>query len=165
MEITKYGWIKGDRTEQVVGNQTEFWGACSFRLCRLRTDHCSPLLLCWTHASHLASRIKYLSTAKLVALFRPGSIRVRGLVLKGVWRGCEEWVQGRVSWLLAVGRSLGRAVLVCPTVFTGIMPLVIYSSFDRWVSFVWGINHQLVRNQFESPSLLNSEHLTRAMTS
>jgi hypothetical protein len=25
---------------------------------------------------------------------------------------------------------------------------------------VWGIIHQLVRNQFESPSLLDSEHLT-----
>jgi hypothetical protein len=35
--------------------------------------------------------------------------------------------------------------------------------FSRWVWFVWGINHQLVRNRFESPSLLDSEHLTRVM--
>jgi hypothetical protein len=35
------------------------------------------------HASHLASQIKYLSTAKLVALFGPGSTRVLVLVLLG----------------------------------------------------------------------------------
>jgi hypothetical protein len=146
-------------------NQTRFWGACSFRLCRLRTDRCSSLLSCWTHASHLAGRIKYLSTAKLVALFGPGSTRVRGLVLKRVWRGHEEWVQGWVSWLLAVGWSLDSAALVCPAMFTEIVSLVICNSFDRWVWFVWGINHQLVRNRFKSPSLLDSEYLTRTMSS
>jgi hypothetical protein len=53
------------------------------RLCRLRTDRCSSLLSCWTHAPHLAGQIKYLSITKLVALFRPGSTWVRILVLKG----------------------------------------------------------------------------------
>jgi hypothetical protein len=146
-------------------NQTGFWGTYNFRLCQLRTDHCSSLLSCWTQASHLAGRIKYLSTTKLVALFGPESTRVRGLVLKGVWRRREEWVQGRVSQLLAVGQSLGSAAPVCPTMFIKIVSLVICNSFDRWVWFVWGINHHLVRNRFESPSLLDSEHLTRATAS
>jgi hypothetical protein len=146
-------------------NQTGFWGACSFRLYWLRTDRYSSLLSCWTHTLHLASRIKYLSTAKLVALFGPGSTRVRRQVLNGVWRGREEWVQRRVSRLLAIGRSLDSAAPVCPAMFTEIVSLVIYNSFDRWVWFVWGINQQPVRNRFESPSLLNSEHLTRATAS
>jgi hypothetical protein len=69
------------------------------------------------------------------------------------------------AWFLAVGWSMCTAALVCPTTFTWIVSLVIYSSLDRWVWFVWGINHQLVRNQFESSSLLDSEQLTRATTS
>jgi hypothetical protein len=146
-------------------NQTWLWGACSFHSCWLRTDRWSSLLSCWTRASYLAGRIKYLSTVKLVTLFGLGSTWVRRLVLKWVWQGREKWVQGRVSWLLAIGQSLGSAAPVCPTVFTRIVSLVICSSFDRWVWFVWGINHQLVKNQFESPSLLDSEHLTRATTS
>jgi hypothetical protein len=144
-------------------NQIMFWGACSFHPCWSRTDRCSSLLSCWMHASHLVGRIKNVSTAKLVALFGTGSTRVRRLVL--VWRGREEWVQGQVSQLLAIGRSLGSAALVCPVVFTKIVSLVICSSFDRWAWFVRGLNHQLDRNRFKSPSLLDSEHLTRAMAS
>jgi hypothetical protein len=80
----------------------------------------------------------------------------------GAWR-----VSPRVgvAWFLAIGRSLGIAAPVCPTTFIKIVSLMTCSSLDRWVWFVWGINHQLVRNRFESPSLLDSEHLTRAMTS
>jgi hypothetical protein len=67
--------------------------------------------------------------------------------------------------VLAVGWSLSTTVPVYPATFTGIVSLVICSSLDRWVWFVWGINHQLVRNRFESPSLLDSEHLTQATAS
>jgi hypothetical protein len=70
-----------------------------------------------------------------------------------------------VAWFLTVGRPLGIAAPVCPATFTRIVSLVTCSSLDWWVWFVWGINHHLVRNQFESPSLLDSEHLTRATAS
>jgi hypothetical protein len=160
LKITKYGWIKGDRAEQVVCNHTGFWGACSFHLCRLRTDRCSFLLSCWMHASHLAGQIKYHSTTKLVALFGPGSTRVRVLVLMGVWQGREEWAQGQArhdSW--QSGGSLGTVAPVYLATFIGIVSLVTCNSLDRWVWFVWEINHQLVRNRFESPSLLDSGSL------
>ena len=146
----------------VGGNQTGFWGAVSFCLCRLRTDRCSSLLSCWTHASHLAGRIKYLSTVKLVKPFRAG-------INSDAQTSAEEGITGtwRVSprCVLAVERSLGSAVPDCYPTATWKVSLVICSSLDRWVWFVWGINHQLVRNRFESPSLLDSEHLTRATTS
>jgi hypothetical protein len=156
LELTMCCWRIGDRTKKLEATRQGSRVRLVFYLCRLRTDRCSSLLSCWTHASHLASWIKYLSTAKLVTWFRPGPTWVRVLVLKGVWQGREEWAQG-ASWQ--------SAAPVYPTTFTGILSFVICSSLDRWVWFVWGINHQLVRNRFESPSLLDSEHLTRATAS
>jgi hypothetical protein len=67
--------------------------------------------------------------------------------------------------VLVVDRSLGSAVHDYYPAATWKVSLVIFSSLDRWVWFVWGINHQLVRNRFESSSLLDSEHLTRVTAS
>jgi hypothetical protein len=153
LKITKYGWIKGDRAEQVVCNHTGFWGACSFRLCRLRTDRCSFLLSCWTNTSHLAGQIKYHSTTKLVARIYTGARIGADGGMTGAWRVSPR--AGK-AWFLAVGGSLGTTAPVYPATFTGIVSLVTYNSLDRWVWFVWEINHQLVRNRFESSLLLDS---------
>jgi hypothetical protein len=83
-----------DRTEKLEATRQGSGVQLVFCLCRLRTDRCSSLLSGWTHTSHLAGRIKYLLTMKLVIWFGPGPIRVRVLVLKGVWQGHEEWAQG-----------------------------------------------------------------------
>jgi hypothetical protein len=140
--ITMCWWKIGDQTEKLEATRQGSGVLLVFRLCRLRTDRCSSLLSRWTHASHLPGRIKYISTAKLVTLFRPGSTWVHVLVLKGyngdaksepkVHPGCHWWS---------------------------------VAHFSGWVWFVWGINHQLVRNRFESLSLLDSEHLTRVTAS
>jgi hypothetical protein len=95
---------------------------------------------------------------------REASDMIRAETHTGVHTGAEGSMTGtrRVSprCVLAVGRSLGTMAPVYPATFTGIVSLMICSSLYRWVRFVWGINHQLVRNRFESPSLLDSEHLT-----
>jgi hypothetical protein len=57
---------------KVGGNQTEFWGAISFPSVSIKERSLLVPLSRWTHASHLAGQIKYLSTAKLVAWFGPG---------------------------------------------------------------------------------------------
>jgi hypothetical protein len=155
-------WISGDRTEKSVATRQDSGVLLVFRLCQLRIDRCSSLLSCWTHASHLAGRIKYLSTAKLVARFGLGPTRVRILVLKGVWQERKEWAQGASwqsggPWVLRLQFIPRRLPESCHWWYV--------AHFSGWVWFVWGINYQLVRNWFESPSLLDSEHLTRVTTS
>jgi hypothetical protein len=49
---------------------------------------------------------------------------------------------------------------MCSRAASRIRMVVIISHEVLWVWFVLGIPHQLVRNRFESPSLLDSEHLT-----
>jgi hypothetical protein len=84
----------------------------------------------------------------------------------GAEGGKTEMRRVSLRCVLAIGWSLGSAVYDCyPASFTWMVSLVTCSSLDRWVWFVWGINHQLVRNRFELPSLLDSEHLTWVMTS
>jgi hypothetical protein len=48
----------------------------------------------------------------------------------------------------------------CSRADTRICMVVTISHEVLWVWFVLGISQQLVSNQFESPSLLDSEHLT-----
>jgi hypothetical protein len=162
LEITMCWWIIGDRTIKLETTRQGSGVLLVFCLCRLGTDHCSSFLSCWTHALHLAGWIKYLLNAKLVAWFGLGPTRVRVLVLKGVWQGRKEWAQGVSKhsggpWVLRLQFIPWRLPESCHW-----WPV---AHFSGWVWFVWGINHQLVRNQFKSPSLLDSEHLTRVTAS
>ena len=65
---------------------------------------------------------------------------------------------------LVVGRSPGMVTSVesaaCSWAVAGMCMVVIVSHEVLWVWFVLGIPRQLVSNRFESPSLLDSEHLT-----
>jgi hypothetical protein len=65
---------------------------------------------------------------------------------------------------LVVGRSLGMVAhvesVMCNEAGTRMSMVVIVSHEVLWVWFVLGIPRQLVSNRFESPSLLDSEHLT-----
>jgi hypothetical protein len=68
---------------------------------------------------------------KLVALFRPESIRVRILVLKGCVGDAESKPKVMFDRLKAAGRSPGIVAPVCPATFTEIMSLVICSSLGQ----------------------------------
>jgi hypothetical protein len=148
---------------KVGGNQTGFWGASSFPSMSVKDRSLIvPLVM-------LNAYLTFSWPNKV-----PFGHEASGTFWAGVnsdWQtGDEEGCTGtrRVSprCVLAVGRSLGSVVHDCyPATFTWKVLLVICSSLDRWVWFVWGINHQLVRNRFESPSLLDSEHLTWVMAS
>jgi hypothetical protein len=65
---------------------------------------------------------------------------------------------------LLVGRSFGMVAPVeftmCSEAGTRMSMVVTISHEVLWVWFVLGIPRQLVSNRFESPSLLDSEHLT-----
>jgi hypothetical protein len=65
---------------------------------------------------------------------------------------------------LVVGRSLGMVALVesamCSEAATRMSMVVTVPHEVLWVWFVLGIPRQLVSNRFESPSLMDSEHLT-----
>jgi hypothetical protein len=50
--------------------------------------------------------------------------------------------------------------VMCNEAGTRMSMVVIVSHEVLWVWFVLGIPRQLVSNRFESPSLLDSEHLT-----
>jgi hypothetical protein len=154
-------WIIG-ADGKVGSNQTGFWGAVSFPSVSIK-DRSLLVPLVMLNACLI------FSWPNKVSFDREASDMIRAGTYTGVRTGAEGSMTGtrRVSprCVLAVRRSLGTAALVYPATFTGILSLVICSSLDRWVWFVWGINHQLVRNRFESSSLLDSEHLTRATSS
>jgi hypothetical protein len=161
-------WIIGDRTEELEATRQGSGVLLVFRLCRLSTDRCSSLV-----PLIMLNTCLIFSWLNKIPFDREASGIIRVGIYTGVRIGAEGGMTGawRVSpragkaWFLAVGWSLGTAAPVCPTIFTWIVSLMICSSLDRWVWFVWGRNHQLVRNRFESPSLLDSEHLTRVMAS
>jgi hypothetical protein len=75
----------------------------------------------------------------------------------------DPWWMVRLNPLV-VGRSLGMVASVesamCGEATTGMSMAVTVSHEVMWVWFVLGIPRQLVSNRFESPSLLDSEHLT-----
>jgi hypothetical protein len=151
------------RPDRNVGsNQTGFWGAVSFLSVLIKDRSLLVPFVMLNACLTFSWPNKVLFDHETSDMIRPGTYT-------GVHTGAKGSMTGtwRVSrrCVLVVGWSLGIAASVYPTMFTGIVSLVIYSSLDWWVWFVWGINHQLVRNRFESPSLLDSEHLTRATTS
>jgi hypothetical protein len=150
----------------VGGNQTGFWGARSFPSVSVKDRSLLiPLVM-------LNACLTF-SWPNKVPFDREASGIIRAKIYTGARIGAKGGMTGarRVSpragkaWFLAVGWSLGSVAPVYPVMFTWIVSLVICSSLDRWVWIVWGINHQLVRNRFESSSLLDSEHLTRVTTS
>jgi hypothetical protein len=150
----------------VRGNQTRFCGARSFLPVSVKDwSLLVPLVM-------LNACLTF-SWPNKVPFDREASGIIRARIYMGVRIGAEEGMTGarRVSpradkaWFLVVGWSLGTAVPVCPATFTWIVLLVICSSLDQWVWFVWGINYQLIRNRFESLSFLDSEHLTRVTAS
>jgi hypothetical protein len=65
---------------------------------------------------------------------------------------------------MVVGWSLDMVFPVesvtCNQAIFGMRTVVTVSHEVLWMWFVLGIPGQLVRNRFESPSLLDSEHLT-----
>jgi hypothetical protein len=148
----------------MLGSKTWILYACSFHLCQLRTNRCSSLLSCWTNASHLAIWISRFDREA------SGTIQA-GIDLLGTRIGADGGMTGARRVSLRAGKAPGNRATpgYCGPCLsrdvTGIVPLVTCSSLREWVWFVWGINHQLVRNRFESPSLLDSEHLTWATTS
>jgi hypothetical protein len=143
---------------KVGGNHTGFWGASSFLSVSFKDwSLLVPLVM-------LNACLTF-SWPNKVPFDREASDTFRAGVNSDWQTGDEGGCTGmrRVSprCVLAVERSRGSAVHDCyPTMFTWNVSLVICSSLDRWMWFVWGINHQLVRNRFESLSLLDSEHLT-----
>jgi hypothetical protein len=147
---------------KVRSNQIGFWGAISFPSVSIK-DRSLLVPLVMLNACLI------FSWPNKVLFDREASDMIRAGTYTGAHTSAEESMTGtrRVSprCVLAIGRSLGTTAPVYPVTFIGIVSLVICSSLDRWVWFVWGINHQLVRNRFESPSLLDSEHLTRATAS
>ena len=155
-------WIIGDRTKKVRGNQTGFWGAVSFPSVSIKDRSLLVPLV-------MLNAFLTFSWPNKVSFDREASDTFWAGINSDWQTSAEEGMTGtrRVSprCVLAVGRSLGSAVHDCYPAATWKVSLVICSSLDRWVWFVWGINHQLVRNRFESPSLLDSEHLTRATAS
>jgi hypothetical protein len=148
---------------KVGGNQTGFWGAISFLSVSVKDWSLLVPLVMLNACLTLSWPNKVPFDHEASDTFRAG--------LNSDWQtGAEGGKMGtrRVSprCVLAVGRSLGSAVHdFYPVMFTWKVSSVIYSSLDWWVWFVWRINHQLVRNRFESPSLLDSEHLTWVMAS
>jgi hypothetical protein len=152
-------WRPGGK---VGSNQTGFWGVVSFSSVSIKDQSLLVPLV-------MLNACLTFSWLNKVPFDREASDMIWARTYTGARTGAEGSMTGmrRVSprCVLAVGRSLGTAALVYPATFIGIVSLVICSSLDRWVWFVWGINHQLVRNWFESPSLLDSEHLTRVTAS
>jgi hypothetical protein len=152
-------WRPGGK---VGSNQTGFWGAVSFSSVSTK-DWLLLVPLVMLNACLI------FNWPNKVPFDCEASDMIRAGTYMGARTGAEGSMTGtwRVSprCVLAVERSLGTAAPVYPATFTRIVLLVICSSLDRWVWFVWGINHQLVRNWFESPSLLDSEHLTQATAS
>jgi hypothetical protein len=147
---------------KVGGNQTGFWGAISFSF--VSTKDWSLL-------------VPFVMLNACLTFSWPNKIpfdrEASGMIRTGTYMGAHTGVEGgmtrtqRVSprCVLAVGWSLGISAPVYPATFTGTCHWWYVAHFSGWVWFVWGINYQLVRNQFESPSLLDSEHLTRVTTS
>jgi hypothetical protein len=152
-------WRPGGK---VGGNQTGFRGAVSFLSVSIK-DRSLLVPLVMLNACLI------FSWPNKVPFDREASDLIQAGTYTGARTGAEGNSMGtrRVSprCVLVVGWSLGTVAPVYPATFTGILSLVICSSLDRWVWFVWGINHQLVRNRFKSSSLLDSEHLTRATAS
>jgi hypothetical protein len=148
--------------EKVGCNQTGFWGAVSFSFVSIKDRSLLVPLV-------MLNACLTFNWPNKVLFDREASDMIRAETYTGAHTGAEGSMTGtrRVSLrcVLAFGRSLGTAAPIFHVMFTGIVSLVICSSLDRWVWFMWGINHQLVKNRFESPSLLDSEHLTRATTS
>jgi hypothetical protein len=144
---------------KVGSNQTGFWGAVSFPSMSIKYRSLLVALVM------LNACLTFSCPNKV-----PFDREARDMIQAGTYTGARTGAEGnrtgtrRVSprYVLAVGRSLGTAAPVYPVTFIVILSLVICSTLDRWVWFVWGLNHQLVRNRFESPLLLDSEHLTRA---
>jgi hypothetical protein len=144
-------------TGKVEGNHTGYWGAISFPSVSIKDRSLLvPLVM-------LNAGLTF-SWPNKVPFDHEASDTVRAGIYTGTRIGAARGMRGtrKVSprCVLAVGRSLGTTTPICPATFTWEVSLVICSSLDRWVWFMWGINHQLVRNRFESPSLLNNEHLT-----
>jgi hypothetical protein len=146
-------WRPGGKVES---NQTGFWGAVSFPSVSIkdRSLLVPPVML---------NAYLTFSWPNEVPFDHEACDMIRVGTYMGARTGAEGNRTGtrRVSprCVMPVGRSLGTTAPVYPAMFTRILSLVICSSLDRWVWFVWGINHQLVRNRFKSPSLLDSEHL------
>jgi hypothetical protein len=148
---------------KIGSNQTGFWDTVSFPSVSIKDRSLLvPLVMLnacltfsWPNKVHFDREASDTFRARINSDWQTSA--------EGVRRGREEWAQG-ASWQ-SVGRSLGSAVHDCYPAVTWKVSSVIYSSLDRCVWFVWGINHQLVRNRFKSSSLLDSEHLTRATTS
>jgi hypothetical protein len=147
---------------KVRSNQIGFWGAVSFPSVSIKDRSLLVPLV-------MLNACLTFSWPNKVPFDREASDMIWAETYTRVRTGAEGNRTGmrRVSprCVLAVRRSLGTAAPIYPVTFTKILSLVICSSLDRWVWFMWRINHQLVRNQFESPSLLDSEHLTRATVS
>jgi hypothetical protein len=152
--------------EKVGGNQTGFWGVISFPSVSVKDRSLLVPLI-------MLNACLIFSWPNKVPFDREASGSIRAGIYMGARIGAEGGMTGarRVSpragkaWFLAVWWSLSTATPVCLATFTWIVSLVICSSLDRWVWFVWGINHQLVKNRFESPPLLYSGHLTRVTAS
>jgi hypothetical protein len=148
---------------QVGGNQAGFWGAISFPSVSVKDRSLLVPLV-------MLNACLTFSWPNKVTFDHEASGTIWAEINSDWQTGAEGGKTGtrRVSprCVLAVGRSLGSAVHdFYLAMFTWIVSLVICNSLDRWVWFVWGINHQLVRNRFESPSLLDSQHLTWATAS
>jgi hypothetical protein len=148
--------------KKVGGNQIRFWGAISFPSVSIKDRSLLVPLIMLNTCLIFSWPNKVPSDREVSGIIRAGIYTGACISAEGGMTGARR-VSPRAckSWFLAVGWSLGTTAPVCPVTFTCIVSLVICSSLDWWVWFVWGINHQLVRNRFESPSLLHSEHLTR----
>jgi hypothetical protein len=155
--------MENRKPDRKVGrNLTGFWGGVSFPSVSIKDRSLLVPLVMLNACLTFSWPNKVPFDREASDLIQAGTYMDARTGAKGSMTGTQ-----RVSprCVLAVGRSLGTAAPVYPTMFTRILSLVICSSPDQWVWFVWGINHQLVRNWFELPSLLDSEHLTRATTS
>ena len=125
--------------EKVEGNQIGFWGAVSFPSVSIKDRSLLvPLVMlnvCLTFS--WPNKIPFDHKAS-------GTIRAR---INSDWQtGAEGGMMGtrRVSprCVLAIGRSLDSAVHDCYPTATWKVSLVICSSLDRWVWFVWGISNR-----------------------
>jgi hypothetical protein len=144
--------------EKVRGNQIGFWGASSFPSVSVKDQSLLVPLVMLNACLTFSWPNKVPFDRKASDTFRTG---VNSDWQTGDEGGCTGMRRVSPRCVLAVGQSLGSAVHNCyPATFTWKVSLVTCSSLDRWVWFIWWINHQLVRNRFESPSFLNSEHLT-----
>ena len=126
----------------------------------------TTLLSCWTHAPHLTGRISH-SDREAWTLSRLG-IEPPWAVLVMVEENDEGVARNLgIPWIPRSSErssGMGGACRTCELVLDSAIWWPV-AHFGRWVWFVWGINHQLVRNRFELPSLLDSEHLTWAQSS